>query len=93
MSETLSGSFSQMKSAFTNLLSGVGNASDLSKTIKTFLNNVFKAAKDLAPSILNGIVSVFKDVVPKLFSMTGELIPIILEGVQGIIDGMDTKII
>ena len=88
MSETLSGSFSQMKSAFTNLLSGVGNASDLSKTIKTFLNNVFKAAKDLAPSILKGIVSVFRDVVPKLFSMTGELIPIILEGVQGIIDGM-----
>ena len=88
MSETISGSFSQLKGAFTNLLSGVGNASDVSSTLKTFMNNIFKAIKNLAPSLLKGIVSVFKNVIPKLVSMTGELMPIILDGVQGIIDGM-----
>lgn len=88
MSETISGSFSQMKSAFTNLLSGVGNASDLSSTIKTFLNNIFKAIEKIAPSLLRGIVSVFRNIIPRLVSMTGELMPIILEGVQGVIDGL-----
>ena len=89
MSETISGSFSQMKSAFTNLLSGVGSASDLSSTIKTFMNNIFKAVEKLAPSLLKGLVSVFEDVIPRLFSMTGELLPIIIDGVNGIIDSLN----
>ena len=88
MSTTITGSLSQMKSAFQNLLSGVGGAADLSSTIKTFLNNVFNAVKKLAPTLLKGIVSVFKNIIPRLVSMTGELMPIVLEGVQGIIDGM-----
>lgn len=88
MSETISGSFGQMKSAFSNFLSGIGDSVDIVNTVKTFLSNIIKAIKNLAPTLVKGIVDFVRSIIPELISMTGELMPIIFNGVQGIIDGM-----
>ena len=88
MSKTISGSLSQMKSAWTNFLSGAGSASDVSKTLTNFLKNIFTAIKKLAPSIIKGLVTLFNDLIPELVSMTGELLPIIIDGVQELINGI-----
>lgn len=88
MSETISGSLSQLKAAWTNFLSGVGKASDVSKTLKTFLKNVFNVIKQLAPELINGIVELVSDLIPELVSMAGELMPVIIKGVQKLIEGV-----
>lgn len=88
MSQTISGSLTQMKAAWDNFLNGSGNAKNFSKSLQKFLKNVFKAVKDLAPELINGIVELFNDLIPELVSMAGELMPIIIDGVKKLLEGV-----
>ena len=88
MSQTINGSLSQMKAAFDNFINGSGSVSELAKTIKNFLNNVLLALKEIAPDLIKGLVSLFKDLVPTITRMTNELLPIVIEGAQEIIQGL-----
>ena len=88
MSSTITGSLSQMKAAWTNFLSGAGSASDVSKTLTTFLKNILTALKKLAPDLAKGLVQLIKDVLPQVLSMIGELLPIIIDGVKTLIEGI-----
>lgn len=93
-SETISGSSAAMKAAFDNFLNGSGSVTDVSETVTTFLNNVVKAIKKLAPDIIKGLVYLFKTIGPTLASMVGELVPMIITGaeelIQGLIDWINT---
>lgn len=86
--ETISGSAAAMKASWDNFLNGSGSVEDLSKTITTFLNNVLKAIKKLAPDIIKGLISLFKEIGPTLASMIGELIPMVIEGAKELIQGL-----
>lgn len=86
--ETISGSAAAMKASWDNFLNGSGSVEDLSKTITTFLNNVLKAIKKLAPDIIKGLISLFKEIGPTLASMISELIPMVIEGAQELIQGL-----
>lgn len=88
MSSTITGSLSQMKAAFNNFLSGIGSASDVSKTLSTFLRNILDATKKLAPDLAKGIVELIKDILPELVEMVGELLPILVEGIKTLIEGL-----
>ena len=88
MSETLTGSLSQMKAAFDNFINGSGSVKDLAQTITTFLKNVVKAIKKLAPDLVKGIVDLFNDLIPIISSMIGELLPIVIDGAKSLIQGL-----
>ena len=88
MSSTITGSLSQMKAAWTNFLSGAGSASDVSKTMTTFLKNILAAIKRLAPDLARGLVDLIKDVLPQVLDMIGEIMPIIIEAAKTIIEGL-----
>ena len=88
MSETISGSLSQMKAAFTNFLSGSGSVSDLTKTITTFLKNVVNAIKKIAPELVKGLVELLNSIAPELLSLIQELLPIVIEGITLLLDGL-----
>lgn len=87
-SETISGSAAAMKASWDNFLNGSGSVQDLSKTITTFLNNVLKAIKKLAPDIIRGLVSLFKEIAPTIAGMAKELLPLVIEGAQEVIQGL-----
>ena len=88
MSSTITGSLSQMKAAFDNFLNGSGSASDLSKTITTFLKNILGALKKIAPDLAKGLVDLIKDVLPQVLSMINEILPIIIEAAKTIVEGL-----
>lgn len=88
MASTIQGSTKMMKAAFDNFLSGVGTASDLSKTINIFLKNIFNAIKKVAPDIIRGLIELVNELKPELLSMANELLPIIIEGAQTLIEGL-----
>lgn len=86
--ETITGSAASMKAAFDNFLNGSGGVEELSATISTFLKNILAAVKKLAPSIIKGLVDLFRNLVPELASMVGELLPIIVDGAKQLISGL-----
>lgn len=86
--ETISGSAAAMKASWDNFLNGSGNVEDLGKSITTFLNNVLKAIKKLAPDIIKGLLGLFKEIGPTLAGMANELLPMVIEGAQELIQGL-----
>lgn len=79
MSKTIQGSVQQLKAAWTNFLTGEGSPEDVEETLTNALKNILKAVKKLAPSILNGLVQLGKDMIPELINgiMTG--VPTLLQ--------------
>lgn len=86
--DTISGSLNSMKAAFDNFLNGSGGVEELADSLNTFLKNILEAIKKIAPGLIRGIVQLFRDLVPTLASMTGELLPIIIQGAQDLIQGL-----
>lgn len=86
MSETIKGSFTQMKAALDNFLNGSGNIEDLSDTITTFLNNIVAAVQDLAPQLLTGVGEMLKTLIPSLAELFLSLLPEIISLVQSLLD-------
>ena len=86
MSQSISGSITQMKAAFDNFLNGSGSPEALSETIMNTLTNIATAIKKLAPSILKGLVSLIKDLVPQVVKLLFELIPQLLDAITDLID-------
>lgn len=89
-SETISGSFASVKSAFTNFLVEPmeGDISELSDSIKTFLKNISNVIKEIAPGIVKGIGNLFKEIAPILAEMISDLLPIVIEAAQGLLQGL-----
>lgn len=85
---TISGSVASMKAAFSNFLNGSGSPEALAETVTNVLKNIGDAVAKLAPSILTGVVTLFKNLAPKLVSMILELLPQLLDAVSGLIDSI-----
>lgn len=88
MSETIKGSFGQMKAALDNFLNGSGNIEDLSETITTFLNNIVATVQDLAPKILSGVSKMMTTLIPALGELLMSILPNLFEEVQNFLDSM-----
>lgn len=88
LSSTISGSVSQMKSAFDNFLNGSGSPEALSETIINTLKNVVGAIQKLAPDILRGVVKLAKEVVPQIGKIIIDLVPELFSAVSDLIDSV-----
>ena len=87
-SETIRGSLSSMKSAFTNFLSGAGGTKEVIDTMMTFGSNVGKAIEKMAPDLIDGIVKIGNAVAKKLPTIIKKLLPIIVNGAIKLIQGL-----
>jgi len=80
-SSTISGSFASMKSAWQNLLAGLGNEdADLSGLINNFVNSAGTVADNVLPRveiILGGIA----DAIGRIIPIIGERLPVLFESI------------
>lgn len=86
MSQTISGSLTQTKSALDNFLNGSGSPEQLAEVFTNLATNISNALIQLAPSILNGIVQLVQTLVPQISSMLITLIPQLLSAVTNLIN-------
>jgi len=88
MAGTISGSITQMKSAFDNFLNGSGSPAALSETILNVLRNISTAIQQLAPNILDGVVNLVTELLPQVVSILFDLLPKLLDAVTKLIDNL-----
>lgn len=72
---TISGSASSMKAAFDNFLNSSGSPEAVASSITIFVGNITNAIVKLAPSILNGIVTVINQLIPQIGKLLGDMLP------------------
>lgn len=95
-SETISGSFNSMKSAWSNLVSGFGNEDlDLSQLINNFLGSFETFLKNLTPALskaIGGIAQALPQIITQLLPLIppimGQLLPAIIQGVIILLQGL-----
>ena len=95
-SETISGSLGMMKSAWSNLVSGLGDtASDFDSLLKNFIDSVGTLGKNLLPVVktaLKGVVRLIKELAPQIIAMLpsliSELLPAVIEATTGLITAL-----
>lgn len=95
-SETISGSFYSMKSAWSNLVAGFGNEDlDLSQLINNFLGSFETFLKNLTPALaksIGGVAMALPQVVDQLLPLIPpimqRLIPAVVQGAVALIQGL-----
>ena len=87
-SETVTGSISAMKAAFTNFLTGTGSPEELSKTIVDVFTNIAKVINDLAPHILSGVVTLIQTVLPQIVTTITGMLPQLLDAITNLINSL-----
>lgn len=95
-SETISGSLGMTKSAWSNLVSGLGDTSaDFDSLLKNFIDSVGTLGKNLLPVVktaLKGVVRLIKELAPQIIAMLpplfAELLPAVIEATTGLISAL-----
>ena len=95
-SKTISGSISAMKSAWTNLITGLGDEdADLDGLIYKFVDSFITATDNVIPrieKILQGIAKAIRKFVPKISqklpSLISSLLPGLIEGAVALLNGL-----
>lgn len=95
-SETISGSLGMMKSAWSNLVSGLGDTSaDFDSLLKNFVDSVATLGKNILPVVkiaLKGVVRLIKELAPQIIAMLpplfAELLPAVIEATTGLISAL-----
>ena len=95
-SETISGSFNSMKSAWSDLLAGVGNEDlSLDQLVGNFMTSLETFLKNLTPALaksIGGIAMVLPQVVDQLLPLIPpimqRLIPAVVQGAVALIQGL-----
>ena len=95
-SETISGSLGMMKSAWSNLVSGLGDTSaDFDSLLKNFIDSVATLGKNLLPVVktaLKGAVKLIKELTPQIIAMLpplfAELFPAVMEATIGLFNAL-----
>lgn len=95
-SSTIQGSISSMKSAWTNLLTGLSDPTqNLDQLIDNLVNSITAVGANLMPRItlvLDGVVKLVSELAPKLVAeipkIVSQVLPSILSGAIKIVDGI-----
>lgn len=95
-SETISGALGMMKSAWSNLVSGLGDTSaDFDSLLENFIDSVATLGKNILPVVkiaLKGVVRLIKELAPQIIAMLpplfAELLPAVIEATTGLISAL-----
>lgn len=86
--KTFAGSFNTLKAATSNFLSGAGGIEDVADALIDFSGILMDSVVDMAPTIVKGLVGLTEALMPQLPPLIASLLPVILEGAIGIINGL-----
>lgn len=86
--KTFAGSFNTLKAATSNFLSGAGGIEDVSDALIDFSGILMDSVVDMAPTIVEGLVGLTEALMPQLPPLISSLLPVILDGAIGIINGL-----
>ena len=79
-SETISGSMASAKSAFSNFLAGTGGIEEVISTFITAGTNIANAIIQMLPQIVDGLVALFKGLLPMLPDLIKAVLPGLITG-------------
>ena len=82
------GSFNTLKAATSNFLSGAGGIEDVADALVDFGGILTQSIGEMAPTIVEGLVSLTESLMPQIPPLIASLLPVILEGAIGIINGL-----
>lgn len=86
--ETFAGSFNTLKAATSNFLSGAGGIEDVADALIDFSGILMDSVVNMAPTIVEGLVGLTEALMPQIPPLISSLLPVILEGAIGIINGL-----
>lgn len=86
--KTFAGSFNTLKAATSNFLSGAGGIEDVANALIDFGGILTESIGEMAPTIVTGLVSLVETLMPQIPPLIASLLPVILEGAIGIINGL-----
>ena len=86
--KTFAGSFNTLKAATSNFLSGAGGIEDVSDALIDFSEILMNSLVETTPTIVSGLVSLVEALMPQIPPLIASLLPVILEGAIGIINGL-----
>jgi len=95
-STTIQGSISSMKSAWTNLMTGLSDPDqDLGALIENFVNagvtalgNIVPRITELMPRIASAVQTIVEKLTPMLPKILNEMLPTLIQGAIALIDGL-----
>lgn len=86
--ETLAGSLTTAKAAFSNFLSGVGDASEVGAALVKAGKVITKKLTALLPALVSGIGSLLNSLIPELPPLLESLLPALIDGAVALVNGL-----
>lgn len=86
--QTFAGSFNTLKAATSNFLSGAGGIEDVSNALISFSNILIKSINEMAPTIIQGLITLTQTLMPQIPILLQTLLPAVLQGAVSLIDGL-----
>ena len=86
--QTFAGSFNTLKAATSNFLSGAGGIEDVATSLTSFAGILATSIGEMAPQVIEGLVTLVETLVPQIPSLLQQLLPPILNGAISLINGL-----
>ncbi len=86
--QTFAGSFTTLKAAMSNFLSGAGGIEDVADALINFGEILVESIGNMAPSIIDGLLSLTETLIPQIPVLLETLLPSVLEGALALINGL-----
>ena len=88
--ETFAGSFSTLKAAIANFMSGAGSIQDVTTAMVDFGVIVTNSIVEMAPQIVNGISTLVQNILPQIPPLLSQILPVIIDGALEIAQSLST---
>lgn len=86
--QTFAGSFSTLKAATSNFLSGAGGIGELADALTNFGGILANSIGEMAPKITEGITKLVQDLIPKIPQLLNTLLPTVVSSAINIINSL-----
>lgn len=86
--KTFAGSFSTLKAATSNFLSGAGGIEDVADALVSFGGILVESIGKMTPIVVEGLVTLIDTLVPQIPTLLQQLLPAILQGAISLINGL-----
>lgn len=86
--KTFAGSFSTLKAATSNFLSGAGGIEDVADALVGFGGILVESITNMAPTIVEGLVTLTETLLPQIPILLEALMPAVLDGAVSLINGL-----
>lgn len=86
--KTFAGSFTTLKAATSNFLSGSGGIEDVADSLVGFGGILVESIGNMAPTIVEGLITLTEQLLPQIPILLQSLMPAVLEGSVSLINGL-----